>query len=120
MSLQFESTRVGPDITIVRLLGSLVAGPEGHALESVVLDLAGRGEKKLIFDLCGIDRIDSAGVQFVLQCFFTLRQAEGELRLASANPKVARLLSVTRLDALVPCYRTVTAASASFKLERGA
>jgi anti-sigma B factor antagonist len=118
MSLQIETARIEPDITVVRLVGSLTAGPEGNALERFVHDLVGRGEKRLILDLCGIEKIDSAGCQYLIQCLFTARQAEGELRLASANPKIARLFNVMRLDALFPFYRTVAAASVDFELKK--
>ena len=104
----------------MRLVGSLIAGPEGHGLELLVRDLVSTGAKKVILDLSGIDKIDSAGAQFVLQSFFTVRQAGGALRLASATPKVARRFSITRLDALLPIYRTVAAASADFELKKGA
>ena len=57
MSLQIETTRIEPGITVVRLIGSLIAGPEGHALEQLVCDLVGRGEKKFIFDLSGIENV---------------------------------------------------------------
>jgi anti-sigma B factor antagonist len=118
VSLTFETTRIEPDIVIVRLLGSLVAGSEGHALGLLVSELVGQGEKKLIFDLCGIEKIDSVGARFVIQCFFTIQQAQGALRLASAAPNVNRLLSVTRLDTLLPFYRTVAAASEHFELNK--
>jgi hypothetical protein len=46
MSLQFETARIEPDITVVRLVGSLIAWPEGHAVERLIRDLVGRGERK--------------------------------------------------------------------------
>jgi anti-anti-sigma factor len=119
VSLTFETTRIEPDIVIVRLLGCLVAGSEGHALGLLVTELVDQGEKKLIFDLCGVEKIDSVGAQFVIQCFFTMQQAQGALRLAGAAPNVNRLFNVTRLDTLLPFYRTVAAASEHFELKKG-
>ena len=120
MSLQLETTEVEPDITVIRLVGSVVEGPEGYALERFVLDLVGGGEKKLILDLSGVSRIDSGGARFVIEAFFTMRQANGGLRLAGATPKVARLFRITQLDTLLPLYRTVAAAAERFELTRGA
>jgi anti-anti-sigma regulatory factor len=77
VSLQFETARIEPDITVVRLVSSLIAGPEGHALEQLVRDLIGRGEQKLILDMCGVEKISDVGAQFLIQCFFTVRQSEG-------------------------------------------
>ncbi len=116
MSLRFETTKIEPDIVVVRLLGSLVAGPEGLALVQLVRELVGQREKKLIFDLCGIEKIDNAGAQFVIQCARTMQQSQGALRLASAGPHVNRLFSGTRLDTLIPFFRTVAAAAVHFEL----
>ena len=120
MRLEFEIVRIEPDITIVRLTGRLIAGPEGHALERLVRDLVGRGQKKPILHLCGIEEIDHTGGLYLLQCLHATRQAGGALRLATANPEVARLLSITRLHRQLPLYRTVTVASVKLELKRGA
>ena len=117
---QFETARIEPDITVVRVVGSFIAGPEGYALELLVRDLVGKGQKKLILDLCGIEEIDHTGSLYLLQCLHATRQAGGEVRLASANPEVARHLSITHLDRQLPLYRTVTVASLNFQLKRGA
>jgi anti-sigma B factor antagonist len=116
MSLRLETTRFAPDIVVVWLFGSLITGSEGHALELLVDDLVERRAKKLILELSGVEEIDSTGIQYLIQCFFTMRRAEGELRLASASPKVARLFSTTGL----PSYPTVHAASEGFELKKHA
>ena len=120
MSLQIETTRIEPDITVVRLVGSLIAGSEGHALEQLVLGFVGRGKKKLIFDLSGVEKIDSTGARSVIHGFLTVRQAEGELRFAAAPPSVSRLFSITRLNTVLSVYETVAAASVEFELKRRA
>ena len=120
MSLQIETTKIEPGLTILRLVGSLIAGPEGHALEQLISDLVCRGEKRFVFDLSGIEKMDSTGAQFVIQCFLTVRQAEGGLRFAAAPPQVARLFSITRLNTVLSLYETVAAACVDFELKKGA
>jgi anti-anti-sigma regulatory factor len=73
MTLQLQTAKVEPDITVVRLVGSLTAEPEGHALQLLVRDLVDRGVKKLILDLSRVEKIDSAAAQFVVQSFFSMR-----------------------------------------------
>jgi anti-sigma B factor antagonist len=118
--LQVETARIEPDITVVRLIGRLITRLEGHALEALVQELLSRGEKKLIFDLCGIEEIVSGACPFLMQCSFTARQAGGDLRLATANPRVIRLCGITRLDTMLPLYRTVASASEHFELTKSA
>jgi anti-sigma B factor antagonist len=120
VSLQLETTKVEPGITVIRLVGSLIEGPEAYALERLVYDLVGRGEKKLILDLGGVSRIDSGGARSVIQSFFNMREAMGGLRLAGATPKVERLFRITQLDTLLPFYRSVAAAAEHFELAKGA
>lgn len=117
MSLEFETSRVEPDITVVRLVGRLTAGRERQALERLIHDLVDRGERKLILDLSGITKIDSAGARLVIQCLFTMRKAAGELRLASSSSTVARLFFLTPLDAVLPIYWTAADASLAFDLK---
>jgi anti-anti-sigma factor len=113
VSLQAETTKAEPDIVILHLSGSMTLG-EIEELESLVRDLLDRGEKKLIFDLRGIRRIDSVGGMTIIRCFFAAREAGGELRFASAGANVIRLFKSTHLDTVLPFDPTVAAACEHF------
>jgi anti-anti-sigma factor len=113
VSLQAETTKVEPDIVVVHLSGIMTLG-EIEELESFVHDLLDRGEKKLIFDLSGIRRIDSVGGMTMVRCFFAAKEAGGELRFASAGANVIRLFKSTHLDTLLPFDPTVAAACEHF------
>ena len=88
MSLQIQTTRVEPDIVVVHLSGSITSGPESQAVvEPLVRDLLNQSEKKLIFDLTGVEETDSTGLKIIIHCFLAARTAGAELRLASASAK---------------------------------
>ena len=108
--LQTETRRVEPDIVVLHFSGRITLGPESEILEPLVKDLLHQNERKFIFDLTGVERIDSTGAQIITDCFFTVRGAGGGLRLAGASERVARLFRITRLDTLVPLYPTVAVA----------
>ena len=120
MRLHYQTAMIEPDITVVRLIGRLITLREGRALEVVVTELVGRRDRKLIFDLCGIEEFGSMACGFLLACWSVARNAGGDLRLATANPRVIRLCRVAELDTMLPFYRTVTAASQRFELAKGA
>ena len=120
MRLQVQTVRIEPDITVVRLIGRLFTRREGQALEVLVEELVSRGEKKLIFDLCGIDEISSMACGILMRCYFLARSAGGQLRLATANPNVVRLCRIAQLNTMLPFYPTVLAASMHFDLAKGA
>ena len=117
MRLQVNTTRVEPDIVVVHFSGSLTTGPESKLIaQPLVSDLLHQNDKKLIFDLTGVEQIDSTGANVIIQCFLAVRDAGGALRLASASARVARFYRITRLDTVIPCYPTVAAACEGFTI----
>ena len=117
MSLQIHVSKIEPDILVVQLSGSVTLMPESQISDPFVHDLLENQEKKLIFDLSGVEHMDSSGVQLMVQCSAAARKAGGQLRLAAATPRVARLFQITRLDSVLPLYPTVAAACEGFTLE---
>jgi anti-anti-sigma factor len=98
----------------VRLSGSITSRSENIVEPLVNNLLLDQNEKKLIFDLTGVEDIDSLGANIIIQCFLAARKAGAGLRVGGASTKVARLFKITRLDAVIPCYPTVAAACEGF------
>ena len=115
MSLRLQTTRVEPEIVVVHFSGSITSGRESQVIvESLLSDLLHQNEKKLIFDLTGVEQIDSTGANILIWCFLAVREACGEVRFACSTAKVARVFKITRLDAVMACYPTVAAACEGF------
>ncbi len=76
-----------------------------------------RVEKKVILGLSAIETMDSSGMQIVFDSFSAVREAGGELRVAGANARVARLFRLTQIDTVVPFYPTVAAACQGFHVK---
>lgn len=114
MSLRVEVSKLEPDIVVLHLSGHMTIGPETDALESLVRDRVSRGDRRLIFDLSGVQRIDSVGGVMLLRCFFTARETGGGLRVAGASENVTRLFKSTQIDAVIRFYPDVTAACEDF------
>ncbi|HYW48065.1 MAG TPA: STAS domain-containing protein [Bryobacteraceae bacterium] len=110
MVLRIQSARFEPDIVSVQVAGSITLGADTHLIEPFVRDLLQQGARKLILDFSGVDHMDSSGVELIYSCFVTARDSGGQLVFAAANPRVARLFSITRLDTLMAFYPTVEAA----------
>ena len=114
MSLRSHTSKIAPDIMVVELMGNITMLPEDQISDPFINDLLDQNERKLIFDLSGVEHMDSSGVQLMVQCSSTIRKAGGELRLAGANARVSRLFQITRLDSILPFYATVAAACEDF------
>jgi len=114
MNLRVETSKVEPDIVVVHFSGSLTIGHETDALEPHVRNLIGRGDKKIIFELSGVERIDSVGGVTLVRCYFAAREAGGDLRLACPSPHVQRLFKSIQVERVIPLYSTVAAACEEF------
>jgi len=88
------TTRVEPEIVVVHLSGSITSELENRIVEPLINDLLNQNEKKLIFDLTGVEKIDSTGVNIIIQCVLAVRKA-------GAGPSMGRFtIALIALDAV--------------------
>ncbi len=79
---------------------------------SVVAFLAGgwhrhRRWKKLVFDLSGVNYIDSTGLGILTFCSATMQAGGGALRVAGAHALPQKLFQLTKLDKILSFFPTV-------------
>ncbi len=79
--------------------------PEPGLVASVAEDLKPRlleavraGAVEVVFDLAGIDQIDSLGIGLLIATHNTVSPKGGRVRVVGTSPEVARLLRSMRLD----------------------
>jgi anti-sigma B factor antagonist len=85
-------------VSILQLTGRLTFGPEELTLnEEIQRALAGR-KVRMVIDMDGVGRIDSAGLGTLLYARAELRRAGGGLALAKLHPSHRRTLQVAGLD----------------------
>jgi anti-sigma B factor antagonist len=66
--------------------------------------------KKVIIELSKLDLIDSSGVGVFISL---LRKMNGEgVSLAAPQPRIARVFEITKLDQIIPIYKTLDEALA--------
>jgi anti-sigma B factor antagonist len=79
-------------------------------LRHVTLEAVRRGRVNQVLDITGVSACDSSG----LSAFVAIRRRTadrgGDLRLAGPSVRLATLLSIARLDHILPVYETVAAA----------
>lgn len=117
MSFLVRTSTVKPDILVLHLSGRMAISAETEALEWRLRGLLRQDEKKLIFDLAGVDAIDADAAVFLVRCYFAARGFGAELRFAGASAHVLRPFQTTALDSLLPFDPTVTAAVQHFRGE---
>ena len=91
------STRQVDGVTILDLSGRIKEGEDISVLRDTVEDLLGKGQKKILLNLCDVNHIDSSGVGALLRAFTSVRNQGGELKLLKLTKKVHDLLQITKL-----------------------
>lgn len=92
------------DGDLVVLAGRLDARGAAPARDALHAALAG-GSGRLVVDLSGVELLDATGLGVLVGAHRRARLDGRELVLRDAPPRVARLLSVTRLDRVITVER---------------
>ncbi len=116
MKLSLE-TRNSGDVMVVHCQGRIVYRDEAAALSLLVSQVLQQCNK-LILDLSGVSRMDSAGIGELALLQTWAREKNVAMKCAGANTLVRNLLDLTNLDSVVEVHPTLDAALESFREER--
>jgi anti-sigma B factor antagonist len=108
-----EQKRVN-DVTVLRFAHSaqlLAASLELNELSNVIRN---QKDTKVLIDLSRVSRIDSTGLGVLMNCYCHAVKNAGALKLLRADAPVRRVLSVTKIDSLLPIFEDEAVAIASF------
>lgn len=72
--------------------------------------LLGEGRSNLVIDLDGVGFIDSTALGVLIGTMKRARAAGGDVRLVCTQPRVAKVLEITRLDRAFATYTSVDGA----------
>lgn len=116
MSLEITTTeREG--VVIVAMKGRLTVG-EASAPREKVNELVAAGKLNIIFDLGGVDYIDSTGLGGLVICFTSIKKAGGALKLLNLNKRNIELLVLTKLHTIFEVFSEEQDAVNSFFPDR--
>ena len=112
--MQIKEQKLG-DVAILSLKGKLMGGPETIADHDKVKELADNSVKKVVIDLSKVKWMNSSGLGTLIGSMTTLKNAGGELKLASVTEKVQSLFMITKLVTIFDTHDDVDSAVRSFK-----
>src|ERR1700686_2301214 len=92
-------------VTILDLKGRITVGPEAGALRDKFSEVTQQGVRNLVFNLAGVDYIDSTGLGALVICATSLRKAGGNVKLVNLNKRNIELLVMTKL---ATCFEIFT------------
>jgi anti-sigma B factor antagonist len=104
MSLEIQQhEREG--VTVLEMKGRITLGKEATGLREKVAELIAGSVRNLVFNLAGVDYIDSTGLGALVMCVTTMRKASGNVKLVNLNKRNIELLVMTRL---ATCFEIFT------------
>jgi len=83
------------DIAIVRVKEPRMMYPSLSSFSETVTGLIGEGQRKVIVDLSDVGYIDSATIGCFMDLYRQMSAAGGAFKLASVQPRVATMLTMT-------------------------
>ena len=114
MILTIEQKQIAPDITVLELTGRIVLGNNSRDVELKLGELLRDRARKIIFDLKGVNMLDSTGVGILVVCKGKMAKEGGELRIAGATGIVDEVLRMTSVNKLMQFFPSVQEAAAGF------
>ena len=102
------------EVTILRLEGRLIGGPNANQFQMMVKDLLAEGRQKLLVDMRKVSWANSAGLGILFSDYTKVKNNGGTLKLVNVNKRVDHILTVTKLNTIFECYEDESSALASF------
>ena len=110
--------KIKDGVAILTLKGKLMGGPDTTVLHDRVHSLIAKGINQAVVDMAKVEWINSSGLGILMASLTTLRNAGGDLKLASVTKKIESLLLITKLITVFETYNSVDRAVASFLKEQ--
>jgi|SRR5579871_972471 len=105
-------------VTILDLKGRLTAGDEATAFREATSALIAQNVRNLVFNLAGVDYIDSTGLGALVVCATSLRKQGGAVKLLNLNRRNIELLVMTKLATIFEIFSDETDAVNSYYPDR--
>jgi len=105
-------------VSILHLEGRVTFGPEDNVLNDEIRHALASRRIRLVIDLGGVDRMDSAALGTLLYARAELRRSGGGLALANLHPAHVRTLLVAKLETVFRVFSNELDAVNSFFPDR--
>jgi anti-sigma B factor antagonist len=110
MALALHSRNAG-EIAVVTCTGRIVEGSESAALSQHVTDVLSDSQA-VVLHLGGVDFIDSSGLGLLVRIL--ARAGQDNLKLCALSPRLAEVLTITKLSTVFDCRESEAEAIAAF------
>jgi len=109
------SDRIQDGIVILEPKGKIMGGPDASLLHDKLHEFLDQGNSKVVIDLSRVDWMNSTGLGILISSYTTLKNANGEMKLANVTEKIQSLLVITKLVSVFDAHDSVDQAISSFE-----
>ncbi|MCX6826077.1 MAG: STAS domain-containing protein [candidate division Zixibacteria bacterium] len=102
------------DVAIIHLEGKVMGGPDATMFHGRLHEIVKGGKKHVVIDLAKVEWMSSVGLGMLISALTTLKNNQGELKLASVTKSIQSLLTITRLITIFETYDSIEQAIKSF------
>ena len=108
------TTRSLGDVRVVDVCGRITLSGGSAELGETLQDIASKGCKKILVNLCDVSYLDSSAIGELISGFTTITNLGGKLKLLSLNQRVMDLLRITKSHTIFEIHDDEAAAVRSF------
>jgi len=108
------TSREDNSVVVLELKGNIMGGEDESIFYDKLHELLDQNKKKIVLDLAKVEWINSRGLGILISGLTTMRNNDGQLKLARVTEKVESLLTMTRLITAFENFDSVDEAVASF------
>jgi anti-sigma B factor antagonist len=101
-------------VSILRLNGKLMGGPDSDVFQKLVKDLVERGRTDILVDMGKVSWVNSTGLGILISGYTTLKNAGGNLKLVGVNKRIDQIFMVTKLHTIFETFDEEAQALSSF------
>ena len=101
-------------VAILEPKGKIMGGPDATVLHDKLHEFMENGIKKVVIDMSQVEWMNSTGLGILISGLTTLRNNQGELKLANITGKIQSLLTITKLISVFEAFDSVEDAIKSF------
>jgi anti-anti-sigma factor len=108
--------RLVGDVAVLELRGKLDCGASERDFQEIVDDLTRRGQVKVVFNLNGVEHLDTTCLGHLIAAHIRFQRSRGGVHLLETPARIRHLLSIVRLDHVLVTFDTEEQAVAAFKV----
>jgi anti-sigma B factor antagonist len=99
---------------VVKTLAERLERSTVAAFRREMQELLRMDQPRIVFNFCSVTRLDSGGIEFLLDCLTAVVRRDGELKLAALSPQAETILQITRVGRVFEIFGTAEEAVRSF------